>query len=494
MNTADYLLQNSVDNEIALVAPREEYTYRRLKEATLAILNAFRSAGVLPGDRVGILGTNSLFWVASYLAVLKFGAIAVPFATKMQPHELVRQIEQTGCRVLCAEKRLRQKYSSVLSSFAHLLDEEILTDQVPNVWPVDSSKFDENQDAAWMLTSGTTAMPRVVRITHLNIQANTNSIIQYLGLNQDGRMMVVLPFYYCFGTSLLHTYLRVGGSLVLGDSLVFPEKILDLMEEKACTGFAGVPTTFQMYLRNSSFPKRSLPALRQIQQAGGKLSDVLIKELCDSHPNTTVYIMYGQTEATARLSYLPPVLLKTKLGSIGRGIPGVELKVVNETNKEVEPGEVGEIIACGKNISPGYLNEPEVNAEKFVDGYLRTGDMATIDEDGYIYIVDRKSDFVKSYGNRVSSQEVEACIMEIKEIVAVAVVGVPDPLRGEAIRAFVVLRSNVKITEDTIIDHCKQRLARYMVPKDIVFIKSLPVNQHGKVVKSELKKESYHEK
>jgi acyl-CoA synthetase (AMP-forming)/AMP-acid ligase II len=297
-----------------------------------------------------------------------------------------------------------------------------------------------------------------------------------------------LPFYYCFGTSLLHTYLRAGGSLVFGDSVAFPEKILDLMEEKTCTGFAGVPTTFQMYLRNSSFPNRALPALRQIQQAGGKLSTVLIDELIRAHPEVHVYIMYGQTEATARLSYLPPDLLNIKPGSIGCGIPSVILKVINESGEEVKPGEIGEIVARGRNISPGYLGEPEINAEKFIDGSLRTGDMATIDEDGYIYIVDRKSDFIKSYGNRVSSQEIEACILEITEVVAVAVIGVPDPLRGEAIRAFVVLASNRNITENMIINHCKQKLARYMIPRDIMFIQSLPMNQHGKVIKSELKK------
>ncbi len=488
MNTADYLLKSSTDNDIVLITPKEQYTYRDLKDAVLVMLDEFRSSGMIPGDRAGILGSNSLFWVASYLAAMKIGAIAVPFATKLPQDELAGQIGQIGCKVLCVEKRLRQKYSSIFPDSLHLLDEKVLIRRVANTWPSDQPEFDENQDAAWMLTSGTTARPRVVRITHLNIQSNTDSIIQYLGLTNSERMMVILPFYYCFGTSLLHTYLRSGGSLVLGDTVVFPEKVLELMEEKACTGFAGVPTTFQMYLRNSSFPNRALPALRQIQQAGGKLSTVLIEELIRSRPEAKIYIMYGQTEATARLSYLPPNLLKAKIGSIGRGIPDVELKILNEDGVQVKPGEIGEIVAWGKNISPGYLNEPEINAEKFIAGSLRTGDMAIIDEDGYIYIVDRKSDFIKSYGNRVSSQEVEACILEIKEVVAVAVIGVPDPIRGEAIRAFVVLRTNADVTENTIINHCMQRLARYLIPRDVVFIQSLPTNQHGKVVKSELKK------
>jgi long-chain acyl-CoA synthetase len=487
MNTADYLLQSHIEDDIVLITPKEQYTYRELKQTALAVFNLLQENGIKSGDRVGILGKNSLLWVAGYLATLKIGAIAVPFATKLPPLELAGQIEHVGCKALCVEKRLHKKYSPAIPSSIYLINEDALTKQTTSIW-VDWVEFNETQDAAWMLTSGTTAKPRVVRITHLNIQSNTNSIIQYLGLNNTERIMVILPFYYCFGTSLLHTHLRVGGSLVLGDAVIFPEKVLNLMEEKNCTGFAGVPTTFQMYLRNSSFPNRNLPALQKIQQAGGKLSVVLIEELIQSHPDAIFYVMYGQTEATARLSYLPPNLINTKPGSIGCGIPDVKLKVMNENGEEVTPGEIGEIFAWGDNISPGYLNEPEINAEKFINGSLRTGDMATIDEDGFIYIVDRKSDFIKSYGNRVSSQEIEACILEIKEIVATGVIGVPDPLRGEAIRAFVVLRSNANITEDMVINHCMQRLARYMVPRDVVFIQNLPTNQHGKVVKSELKK------
>lgn len=488
MNTTDFLLQDASDEDVALIEPNQEFTYRDLKEATHKLLGQFHTSGITPGNRIGILGSNSFFWVASYLAALKLGAIAVPFATKLPVHDLAGQVEQTGCKVICIEKKLYKKYANALSPTLQLLDEDVLSMKSAPLQTFQGGGLDENQDAAWMLTSGTTAKPRIVRITHLNIQSNTDSIIQYLDLSRADRMMAILPFYYCFGTSLLHTHLKVGGSLVLGDSLGFPEKVLDMMEEKTCSGFAGVPTTFQMYLRNSTFPQRALPALKKIQQAGGKLPNVLIQELIKCCPNAKIYIMYGQTEATARLSYLPPELLSTKLGSIGFGIPGVALKVMNDEGKEVKPGEHGEIIACGKNISPGYVNEPQINAEKFLDGCLRTGDMATIDEDGFIYIVDRKSDFIKSYGNRVSSQEIEACILEIKNIVAVAVVGVPDPLRGEAIRAFVVSRSHTNVTESAVINHCLQRLARYMVPRDVVFLQSLPTNQHGKVMKAELKK------
>jgi long-chain acyl-CoA synthetase len=309
-----------------------------------------------------------------------------------------------------------------------------------------------------------------------------------LSLSSADRMMTVLPFYYCFGTSLLHTHLRVGGSLALCNTFAYPETALDMMETTECTGFAGVPSTYQTLLRNSTFPKRKIKTLRKVQQAGGKLAVVLIEELMAALPDAEIYIMYGQTEATARLSYLSPSLLRTKLGSIGKGIPGVELCVIGESGAEVKAGEVGEIIARGDNVCPGYLDEPEASAQKFVDGALHTGDLATVDEDGFIYVVDRQSDFIKSYGHRVSSQQVEACVLELQDVVAAAAIGEPDLVRGEAIKVFAVLRAGAKLTSEEIIAHCAQGLARHMVPKEVVFIDRLPTNPHGKIVKAELRK------
>jgi acyl-coenzyme A synthetase/AMP-(fatty) acid ligase len=213
-----------------------------------------------------------------------------------------------------------------------------------------------------------------------------------------------------------------------------------MMEEHACTGFAGVPSTYQTLLRNSTFPRRALPHMRKLQQAGGKLQSVLIQELVNTVPQARVYVMYGQTEATARLSYLPPDLLSSKLGSIGKGIPGVTLRVIGEDGSPVTPGNVGEIYASGDNISPGYWNDPEASQDKFVDGVLHTGDLATVDDDGYIFVVDRKADFIKSFGYRVSSQRVEECIVELPDVVGAAVIGEADLVRGEAIWAFVVQR------------------------------------------------------
>jgi acyl-CoA synthetase (AMP-forming)/AMP-acid ligase II len=301
-------------------------------------------------------------------------------------------------------------------------------------------------------------------------------------------MMVILPFFYCYGTSLLHTHLRCGARLALSNSFTFPETTLDMMERERCTGFAGVPSSFQLLLRISTFKTRALPHLRLVQQAGGKLHGVLIAELVAAKPNAKIYVMYGQTEATARLSYLPPEELSRKLGSIGRGIPGVELRVLSEDGTPVKPGEVGEIVASGRNISPGYLDSPEASAEKFRNGRLHTGDLATVDDDGFIFVVDRKDDFIKSWGYRISSQEIESCVLGIPEIVSAAAVGVQDIEAGEAIKVFITIKPGSVVTEEAVLEHCRKHLAKYMVPRTVSIIKALPLNSNGKVVKSELRK------
>jgi acyl-CoA synthetase (AMP-forming)/AMP-acid ligase II len=487
MNTADYLLENGNPDALFLLGDRNRYSYFDLQQACARLFGELAKIGVSTGDRVAILGGNSFFWAAAYLAILKHSAVAVPFAVTLTPDDAAGLHNMVHCKAMFIERRMRAKYAGALPAELVLLFEDCLDGSEPAGWPKADHAFDLSQDAALMFTSGTTAKPHAVRVTHRNIQANTNSIIEYLQLSNADRIMAVLPFYYCFGTSLLHTHLRAGGSLALANSFVYPEMVLDLMESTECTGFAGVPSTYQTLLRNSSFPRREMKSLRKLQQAGGKLQNVLIEELVTAVPQARVFIMYGQTEATARLSYLPPEALANKLGSIGKGIPGVTLHVLDDHGRTVTPSQVGEIYASGDNISPGYLDEPEANAHKFFNGMLKTGDLATVDEDGYIYIVDRKADFIKSHGFRVSSQQIESVILELKEVVATAVIGEPDLVRGEAIKAFVVLHEGATLTPEEILAHCRQRVANHMVPREVVFINQLPLNAHGKVVKNELR-------
>ncbi|MEN6299261.1 MAG: AMP-binding protein [Anaerolineaceae bacterium] len=486
MNITEYLLEHGRNEQTAIISGGISYSYSDLRRALGSFSVSLKSLDVQPGDRIGILASNSFFWITAYLAIMGLGGVAVPFAPVILPDTFRKHERFVHCKAICIERRYFNKYISVLPEKTPLIFDHQSSLLESNRAPI-TVPIDEDQDAAFMFTSGTTALPRVVRVTHKNIRANTESIITSLGLTSSERILAVLPFYYCFGTSLLHTHLRVGGTLVLANNFVYPEIILDLMEQTDCTAIAGVPSTFQTLLRNTTFPKRTLPHLFKVQQAGGKLHEVLLKELIDTLPQAEIFVMYGQTEATARLSCLPPEKLETKLGSIGKGIPGVELSVVNEFNQPVETGQVGEIIARGDNISPGYLNDPQGTYEKFPGGVLHTGDIASVDMDGYITIVDRMSDFIKSQGYRISSQEIEANVLTLTDIVSAAAVGEPDLAHGEAIHLFVTLRSSSQLNTNDILAHCRRVLPRYMVPHKVDIIKRMPLNANGKIMKSQLK-------
>lgn len=488
MNSFDYFLQPAFDVNVAIVDSEKSSTYADLRNACEKIASGLLDAGVQPQERVGIFGPNSLFWVATYLAILKLGAVAVPFSHSVRPAQLEEMQKLVACRVVCLPAQQITPATRAVFADAQLITDAVLQTDIgaersgPTTYDVAPDHL-----AALMFTSGTTARPRAVCVTHRNLQANTASIIASVGVEPDDRMMVVLPFHYCFGTSLLHTHLRAGASLVLASNVALPEVVLDQIEATACTSLAGVPSVYQMLLRNSTFPRRELPTLRKLQQAGGRLPPVLIEELATLRPTAQIFIMYGQTEATARLSCLPSELLRAKPGSIGRGLPGVTLRVVAEDGRDVAPGEVGQIIARGDNITAGYLNEPEATQRTFADGMLHTGDMATVDEDGFIYIVDRQNDFIKPLGRRVSSHEIESCLLQMPEIVAAAAIGIPDPLLGEAVKVYVTLRAETSLEKAAIIAHCKRLLPRYMAPKEVVIVDQLPMNSQGKVLKSALR-------
>ena len=485
-NVTDFLLAAGADEDVALVEPGGVTTFGQLRHQAGIVSAALRELGLPRGARVGILGPNSPFWVAGYLATLKLGLVAVPFASVLTAEEIGRNAQTAGIRAVVVDRRSHRRLAAALPVDLAAITDEVLTSPRVPYWPQDELT-DPDSDAALMFTSGTTAGPRAVRVTHRNIMANTSSIIEYLDLGATDRTLVILPFSYCFGASVLHTHLRSGASLALCASFAFPETAVELAESTQCTGLAGVPSSFQLLLRASSFGTRALPALRTIQQAGGKLPVAQLQALMAAQPQARLFVMYGQTEATARLSYLPPERLADKVGSIGRGIPGVTLTVVDEQGQPVAPGAVGEIVASGQSISPGYLDDPDATADKFPGGQLRTGDLATVDDEGFIYVLDRKDDFIKTWGYRVSSQDIESAALQMPELVSAAVVGVPDPTAGESVTLFATVRADAVVSPRLIQEFLRKRVAKHMVPERVHVVDALPLNANGKVVKSQLR-------
>ncbi len=320
-------------------------------------------------------------------------------------------------------------------------------------------------------------------ISHKNITANTEAIIEYLKLTEKDIMGVVLPFFYCYGLSLLHTHLKVGGSIVLNNSFMFLGTVINDLKNYKCTGFAGVPSHFQILLKKSqTFKETTFPDLRYFTQAGGKLHAVIIEEFVNAFPEKEFFVMYGQTEATARLSYLPPEFIKTKTSSIGKEIPGVKLKIVNSMGEEAAINEEGELLAFGDNIMLGYYKDEEYTAKTIKDRWLYTGDIAKKDEDGFFYLMARKKEIIKIGGKRVSPKEIEEVILSIPEVVDCTIFGIEDKLLGEALQATIVLNDNADEVRmrDIIIQKCGKNLAAYKVPQNIVFEKSIRMSATGK--------------
>ncbi len=503
LNVADFLLEGKQATQIALQFVDGTCTYGELDSASWKVAQFLLASGAKKGDRAVLVGENSAFWVASYLGILSAGLVCVPLPTGISAEDFAFIMQSVGPGFAFVDSRFHQKNKASLAGTTTVDASQSIPRPDPGTYlrNIDSllpqSSTTEipcplvalHDLAAVMFTSGSTAKPRGVMVTHGNIIANTNSIIEYLGLTQHDSIMTVLPFHYCFGTSLLHTHLRVGGRLVIDSRFMYPEMILQHMQSSQCTGFAGVPSHFQILLRRSAIHRTDLPHLRYVQQAGGHLAPTFIREFRGALPAVQMFVMYGQTEATARLAYVPPEMLDKKLGSIGKAIPGVRLTVVDEDGQDVRVGEQGEIIAEGANVTAGYWGEEEETSLTFRDGKLHTGDLATVDEDGFIYITDRAKDFVKIGGKRTSCRKIEEQLLEFDGLLEIAVVGVPDEVSGEALRAFVVPKDR---RDDSFLRRfqtfCAQHLPPEIVPKQVLQLDALPKNSAGKIMKPMLRK------
>lgn len=493
MNVADMMLSRGEDSAPAVLHKGTVVTYARLRQETERARLRLQATAGREDDRVGILSENSPFFIAAYLGIMRSNMVAVPLPTDITQETFEKIIGDAGIRQIFVSRASAVRIRPWVDRTAVrcIDEEEAVRDGIPATSGISSAVNSRSWAlAALYFTSGSTGTPKGVMITHRNIECNTRDIISYMGLTSADRVMVVLPFHYCFGLSLLHSHLMVGGSMVLNnDFRLFPETVLKDMQEKECTGLAGVPSTYQILLRTSRFRRMSFPKLRWFQQAGGKLPNPCIEEIVSSFPHIKYYLMYGQTEATARLSYLPPDRLADKLGSIGKGLESTKLEVTKTDGTPVAPGsgEVGEIVASGDNIALGYWNDPIETGKFFRNRKLHTGDLAIVDGDGFVFVVERERDMIKSGGNRVSAKEVEDVIAEVPEVVEVAVVGVPHDLLGESIRAFVVLHPKAILSETELLAHCRKRLPLFKTPEEVILLKTMPHNGAGKVMKQELK-------
>jgi long-chain acyl-CoA synthetase len=490
MNVVAQLLSRGGRDSVAVIAGPREVTYGELRELVGRCASALLAAGAGRQERIGIWSDNSIFSVAGYLAAIGMGLVAVPLQADAPPDAIRATLEDAGVRRLLVSTKYRGRADGWAREAGLIVLSEAETIDASGPGTAAWVDVDPDRDlAALMFTSGSTGRPKGVMVTHANIACNTADIVGYLGLSAADRVLVVLPFYYCFGLSLLHTHLAAGASLVLNNQFLYMERALRELDDRACTGLAGVPSTFQILLRRSRFAHSAFPSLRWIQQAGGRLPESCARELIAAFPDVRLYMMYGQTEGTARLSYLPPDRLADKLGSIGKGLPSTRLDVLRPDGTPVAAGsdEVGEIVASGRNVTRGYWNDPDETARYFRDGRLRTGDLARVDADGFIFLVDRERDMIKCGGHRVAAAEIESVIAQLPRVVEAAVVGAPHEVLGEAIVAFVSTTGEDADGAPDVLGHCRRRLPLAKMPTAVVHVRELPHNGRGKIVKSALR-------
>ncbi len=480
---------------VALIDGDQTTTYAALDAAVTGVAQAMQAAGVAPGDRVVIALENSVEQVAAYLGVMRGGAVAVPLPAGARSDRLapaVRDCQPRAClfdpptwRGLAATSPVHDvpialslgtwPPTATRPDRVRPMDAALATAAPHTAVGAAGADGGREEDlAAIIYTSGSTGEPRGVMLSHRNFVANAEAIVSYLGLSAADRAMCVLPFYYVYGLSVLHSHLAVGGSIVIDNRFAFPNVVLDAMRTHAVTGFAGVPSTFALLLHRSNLETTELPALRYVTQAGGNMPPPKVQEWLARGPRAAFFVMYGATEAAARLTYVPPHRLADKLGSIGVPIPSVAITVVREDGSTAAIGEVGELVASGPNIARGYWNNPAETAERFGPLGYRTGDLGYADADGYLFLVGRRHDMIKVGAHRVGAKEIEDVLHAHEQVAEAAVVAAPHDLQGEVPVAFVVLRREAADGERMLQAHCAGHLAPHKVPVRIVVEPDLP--------------------
>lgn len=483
------------------------FTYSDVDKAAQSIAAGLQEFGAEPGFRGALLTDDPFEYITTYFGILLAGGIVAGLNTQTSGASLAYVLNDCQASVLfSANKFVRYAQAAVpqVSSVQNL----VVSNGAEKIQHVGDfcqvHSFDDlcgcpqlaqhalpyrsSCDFAQIIyTSGTTGKPKGVILRHANLIANTTSIVSYLNLQSSDRVMAVLPFFYSYGNSIMLTHLAVGGSLVVNQNFLYPNVILQQMLEHEVTGFSGVPSTFALLLNRSAVASFSFPKLRYLTQAGAAMSPELARRIKSIFPGAKIFIMYGQTEASARLSYLHPDEVERKPGSIGKGIPGVELTLRDKVGKPVETGEVGEIVARGDNVMAGYWQRPEETKEVLRPEGLWTGDLARSDEEGFLYIVSRKTDLIKSGSHRIGPKEIEDVLSGHAAVHEVAVIGMPDEILDERICACIVLRPGYECSEKELKAHCKKQLSQYKIPRDIIFLGDLPKTTSGKIQKNELR-------
>lgn len=522
-------LENSaarLPDKVALICDDKRFTYSQIDQQADQLASALINLGIKRQDRVVIFMDNSAESVISLFGILKAGAIFIMVNATMKAKKLGYIFKDSGARALITHSNKARIIHEALEG-ASDLKHVLWAGSVPSALRSSSVSMHSwdgvlsavsgqpsaisgesltpcsmpsalcccgiDLDLATIIyTSGSTGEPKGVMSAHYNVVAAARSITQYLGNVEEDIIMDVLPLSFDYGLYQVLMAFLFGGTVVLERSFLYPYKILEKVVEENVTGFPLVPTMAALLLQMEDLSKFDFSHLRYMTNTAAALPVAYIRKLQSLFPHVKIFSMYGLTECK-RVSYLPPDQLDKRPDSVGIPIPNEEVFVVDENGNEVPPGQVGELVIRGSNVMQGYWNAPEETAKRYRPGRYRgeallySGDLFRRDQEGYLYFVARKDDMIKTKGERVSPKEIENALCEMEGVAETAVIGVPDDIFGQAIKAFVVRQKSGTITEQDVVKYCSKNLEPFMVPKYVELIESFPKSPSGKIDKKQLK-------
>jgi len=492
----------------ALVFGDQRFTYQGVTDHVALVASKLCRAGLEPGDRVGIYLEHSADLVFSLFGISQAGGVFVPINPLLFPRQAFHIINDCRMKALITTHARLSSLSECLKE-EHSLKFLIVVDQGKKS-SVDLPMYDaeescpkpsleetfdgriENDLAAILYTSGSTGRSKGVLISHAQLMSGTSIVSTYLDISPSDRILSILPFSFDAGLNQLMCAFQMGSTLIMM-TFVFAKEILDALEKEEVTGLAGVPTLWSVLTQpRAKLSKRTKLSLRYITNTGGPMPQPVLQSLREGLPQTKIFLMYGLTEAF-RSTFLPPEELDRRPTSIGKAIPNTEILVVNDHGQPCKPGEVGELVHRGPTVSLGYWGQPELSDQVLKphpflpheigshEKVCYSGDLVKTDEEGYIYFVGRKDTMIKSSGFRISPTEVEEILFQNGTVQAAAVIGVPDPIIGQSVKAFVVPKEGQRFDGEELRGFCSKYLPSYMIPKVIEVLEEMPKTPNGKI-------------
>lgn len=491
-------------DKMAITCEERVYSYKELNDEVNQFSNGLLQLGHKKGDKVAIFMKNSDHFVIAFFAIIKAGFVAVPVNFRLSATETSYILEQSDTVAVICDAEFEEivvNSKKGIEEVQHIIVHPAAANEGNLSWDQAKSEDDTEpdvivsitDDAEILYTSGTTGRPKGALFDHQRILNVNMGVIMAVGMTTNDRVLHVAPLFH---SAQLNLFLVTG--IMLGTSNLIhrdfnPVKALEGIEEVKATFFFGVPAMFGALLQVPNVDSYNLSSIQTCMYGAAPMAPTLIEASIKMFGTDQFYNLCGLTEAGPGGVYLKPDEHKTKLGAGGKAMYYTNVRVVNDKMEDVEPGEIGEFIMKGETIMKEYYRNPEETQATFSDGWLLTGDLAKIDEDGFVTLVDRKKDMIISGGENVYSVEVEQVLNGFPGILEAATIGVPDEKWGEVVSAVLVTKEGVTIDEKELIDYCRERIAGYKVPKKFIYEDALPRNASGKILKYQLRESIQHQ-